>query len=276
MIGKFTYAFIFLSLVLSSCSVKMDLVKRLYNKGWHVQVSSNKADIKKNKRFTFTTNKAGRFRIEEDNLLASVQDVISIISSQEKHLLSISNKATEKKNECAEIIMRNGDIIKGQVIEVGVSEIKYKKCEHLSGPVYALRKADVFMIRYANGAKDVFKEEKPKAEEPKQPTHVQEVIHRFPDRQIDTRVVDGLGITGLTLGLTSFLFLLFLPVSTGGIITTLVISILAAIFGQAGLFRINNNPDTYMGRGFGITGLILGLLEMILIFILLGFGLVLI
>lgn len=51
------------------------------------------------------------------------------------------------------IILKTGDEIKGSVIKVGTSEIEYKK-DSLS-PIYAIKKADVFMIKYANGTKDV-------------------------------------------------------------------------------------------------------------------------
>ncbi|MBN4049604.1 hypothetical protein JYT36_00080 [Bacteroidales bacterium AH-315-N07] len=77
------------------------------------------------------------------------------------------------------IIFHNGDEIKAVVMEVGTAEIKYKKYENQeTSPVYAISKDKVFMIRYADGTKDVFKktedkkttEEKPltsaKKEEP--------------------------------------------------------------------------------------------------------------
>jgi len=61
-----------------------------------------------------------------------------------------------------EIVLRNGDIIKVKVSEVGTTEIKYKKWENLDGPVYSSAKDDIFMIKYENGSKDVFSEvEKP-------------------------------------------------------------------------------------------------------------------
>jgi len=57
------------------------------------------------------------------------------------------------------IVLRNGDEIKAKVNEVGQSEIKYNKFDNLTGPVYSIKKSEVFMIRYENGSKDVFQEE---------------------------------------------------------------------------------------------------------------------
>lgn len=55
------------------------------------------------------------------------------------------------------IIKKNGDEIKAKVTEVGTTEIKYKKFENLeTSPVYSILKSDVFMIKYADGTKDVF------------------------------------------------------------------------------------------------------------------------
>lgn len=54
------------------------------------------------------------------------------------------------------IIKNNGDEIKSKVIEINDNEIKYKTFENLDGPLYTMKKSEVFMIRYQNGGKDVF------------------------------------------------------------------------------------------------------------------------
>jgi len=55
------------------------------------------------------------------------------------------------------ITKTNGDEIKAKVTEVDLNEIKYKRFENLSGPTYTMPKSDIFMIKYENGEKDVFK-----------------------------------------------------------------------------------------------------------------------
>jgi hypothetical protein len=54
------------------------------------------------------------------------------------------------------ILKKNGDEIKSKVVEILKTEIKYKKFENLSGPVYSIDITEVFMVRYENGSKDVF------------------------------------------------------------------------------------------------------------------------
>ena len=59
------------------------------------------------------------------------------------------------------ITLKNGDDIQALVQEIGEVEIKYKKFENFNGPNYTLKKSEVFMIRYANGSKDVFPDNPP-------------------------------------------------------------------------------------------------------------------
>ena len=60
------------------------------------------------------------------------------------------------------LIKKNGEEIKVKVMEINQSEIKYKKALNLTGPIYTISKSDIFMIRYEDGTKDVFNEEKTK------------------------------------------------------------------------------------------------------------------
>jgi hypothetical protein len=57
------------------------------------------------------------------------------------------------------ITLKNGDDVKAKVQEIGLSDVKYKRYENLDGPTYTLSKAEIFMIKYENGEKDVFKDE---------------------------------------------------------------------------------------------------------------------
>ena len=55
------------------------------------------------------------------------------------------------------MIKENGEEITNvKVVEITPIEIKYKKGNNLDGPTYSIAKSDVFMIKYANGEKEVF------------------------------------------------------------------------------------------------------------------------
>ena len=55
---------------------------------------------------------------------------------------------------------KSGDDIKAKVLEVTTTEVKYKKFDNLNGPVFSILKSELLIIRYENGSKDVFNENK--------------------------------------------------------------------------------------------------------------------
>lgn len=56
------------------------------------------------------------------------------------------------------LVTKRGEEIQSIILEVGVSEIKYKKFDNQNGPTFSILKLDVASIRYQNGTKDVFDE----------------------------------------------------------------------------------------------------------------------
>jgi hypothetical protein len=56
------------------------------------------------------------------------------------------------------IIKKNGDEIQSKVFEVDSNYIKYKRFDNVDGPNYILSKTEVFMIKYANGTKEIISE----------------------------------------------------------------------------------------------------------------------
>ena len=54
------------------------------------------------------------------------------------------------------ITLKNGEDIQALVQEIGDVDVKYKKFDNLNGPNYTLKKSEIFIIRYANGSKDIF------------------------------------------------------------------------------------------------------------------------
>lgn len=53
------------------------------------------------------------------------------------------------------ITLKTGEEVKSKVLEVGSTEVKYKKFENIQGPTYTILKSDIFMIKYENGVKEV-------------------------------------------------------------------------------------------------------------------------
>jgi len=64
------------------------------------------------------------------------------------------------------IIKKTGDEVKVKITEVGLDNVKYKKYDNIDGPIYTIPKYEIFMIKYENGSKDVFKDIKKEVASP--------------------------------------------------------------------------------------------------------------
>lgn len=54
------------------------------------------------------------------------------------------------------ITMKDGSDIRAKVLEIGAREIRYVDFDNLDGPVYVLKKSEVFRIVYQNGKSELF------------------------------------------------------------------------------------------------------------------------
>lgn len=57
------------------------------------------------------------------------------------------------------IVKKDGSTILSKVIEIGTTEIKYKKWNNQNGPNYSIAKSEIQAINYENGEKEIFGEE---------------------------------------------------------------------------------------------------------------------
>ena len=55
------------------------------------------------------------------------------------------------------IILQSGDELEVKITEVSEQTIKYKKLNFLEGPNFTINTTDIFMIKYSNGEKQMFK-----------------------------------------------------------------------------------------------------------------------
>lgn len=168
-------------------------------------------------------------------------------------------RVQKESNECDEIICKNGEIIKAKIIEISEDNIRYRVCpENEDRPSYSILKSKVLVLSYKNGEKEVFQD------------------HSVNETKITSkpnapnlegkRNIDGIGVASIIIGLLSLIMLLF-----GTIIIALFgifLAIIAIILGAVSLGKINRNPDLYSGRGFALTGLLLGIFSLLVVGIL--------
>jgi len=53
------------------------------------------------------------------------------------------------------IILRDGNIIEARVLEISPTEIRYRRFDHLDGPIIVIMAANVLSIRYENGRTEI-------------------------------------------------------------------------------------------------------------------------
>ncbi len=58
------------------------------------------------------------------------------------------------------ITLKTGEDVQAKILEVGHNDIRYKKYDFQEGPTYILLKSEIFMVKYENGDKDIFNQEK--------------------------------------------------------------------------------------------------------------------
>ena len=263
-----------LTQLMISCSTTDNVVsssiiqKRKYNNGYYVNSFSKKIKISNPKinsdneinanTLTYLANqeKFENKEIEqkEDNsdyLFASIGEDPIIVSKDnnldlvKKHKIKNSKYIVSKDTleECDEIILKKGDIISAKVLEVGVNELKYKKCNNLLGPTYSILKSEVFMIRYTNGNKDFFNKKS-------SVNSNNSVSNNASDRQTEPFSI---------VSISSGVFGLFIGLVLSALAGTLF-GISGIVFGAISLGKIKKNPDKYKGKGLATAGLVTGII----------------
>ena len=247
----------------SSCSFQ----KRHYRRGYEVQWY-NKAESYGSQETKFvdyyseTSNSALKY--ENSDLTSSIEDNHVFIPQKKNLSLKQSRYNTLDKKvrpilECDVIVRRNGEEIPAKVIELGIRQIKYKKCDDIDGQELVIDKSDVASIKYANGKREIIPMESK-----------EDMAKRYNAGSSDTKSDLDL-LSGLSLCLGILSFLPFFGVLCG---------LLAIILGSIAVGKYDNSnmnePQLRrrgaLGRLLGFLGILFSLL--LLIFIVLSFFLI--
>ena len=204
----------------------------------------------------FNSDSLSKEKINEESLIASTEnfipeskrDVISLIKNRDLANFEIDWSANNLE-ECDIIVLKNGAEVSVKVIEIGLTEIKYKKCENLSGPSYTIEKSDVFMIKYSNGTKDVFSLDN-SSENNSQSQNNDNNSEKL--QSSNQKVTHWGAITGLICSLVGLFVFGF------------ILGLLGIIFGVIAQGEIRKHPEKYKGNGMANAAAIIGILGIIL------------
>lgn len=142
--------------------------------------------------------------------------------------------------DCDQIVLRNGDVVDAKVKEVGVTEIRYKKCDRLDGPDYTILKRDILSIKYSNGEIERFSAA----------TNSSNNNNNAPaSSQNDGPRTDPFAIVALSAG--------GLAILAG--LGSILLGAGAVVFGALSLSRIRKEPGRFKGKGLALAGMIAGI-----------------
>lgn len=236
-----------MGLILNSCTIR----KRTYMPGYYVHFNSKKHSTNEHESKLIVTDTAS------SDITTSSSDVI------------IPVKEYIVDEPCDLIILKSGDEISGRVTELGLTEIKYKKCDNLNGPTVTIRKEDVFIIKYANGTKDNFSNSDKNTNTTKTPINKDEQPlatkdNKLRDADYPNSKTSIFAIIGFVLAVIGFIVsLVFFEIG-------IPLAIIAIVLSAIGKGQIRKNPDKYKGRGFAGWGITIGILTLVVSLVLIA------
>lgn len=266
----FTFGF----LLLYSCSTN----RQLYISGYKTSNKIEKEDSKQYASKKNSQNKSDSYRtdlsldkvLEEENsdnfdnhLSTSTDNDLSFLTLSSNHKLDLKPK---EDNKCDEIILKNGDELRVKVIEIAETIIKYRRCDNLNGPIYSIPKADVFLIKYPNGTRDVFVEndnEKNASSQDSSEKNETLVDKKSSqdrkseiDREQQPKKGSGLGTASFILSLLGLIFLIIATISPIGLLFTIMCCLLSLVSLIVGIVGVSKSNTTW-GKVASIIGIII-------------------
>lgn len=281
--NKLAFLSIIVALLFSSCSI----TKRHYMSGYSIDWSnSNPAKESKPaivvvhpsvQDFTLVNKDSATSQLPEKDFPLTAS---SGLKTFYKHAVNIGLK---NKNailsytgypisDCDIISLKNGSQVDGKVLEITSTEIKYKRCDNIDGPIIIINKSDVTKIRYVNGITELINA--PSTAEDQDYYSPSPKSHKPANRANSNgkpyhKTLNTFAIASLIAAILALIVILPLAL----LYTPLLLILIPApiVLGIMALKEINANPELYKGKGMAIFGIIFGgiLTSIILLFLLL-------
>lgn len=248
-------------LILISCSVQ----KRKYQNGYYVNWHKKNASIAlKEKRAPESKIRTEAQEVAPADVQQTPSEPAYLSADADKKAIPLTSKSkinlfSGENDSCDVLVFRDGTELRVKIKEVSLTEIKYQKCDLPDGPNYINRKSEIFMIKYANGTREVVRVE---PQSPAQSTEIKSYkstkFHRENHPLALVSVISG-GLS-LIIGYIALVALVAGVVTTGAIfILPFLAGLIAVITGKISLNRIREQPDVYKGKGMAIPGFIMGM-----------------
>lgn len=240
---NFRISHFFILLAIAVCFSNCSVQKRSYRNGYFISWNKKNSSVKQN---ISPSHKLKPVEQEETvrEVVINSESAEEALASSEKTgpaqvLFSKKKSYTFLADTCGDLItLRNGDEIKGKVIEVSDKAVKYKRCDNMDGPLIVVSADNVFMIKYSNGTKEVFR---------KVSTPTPSVNEKPTEPEYNS-----LAIASFVVSLFSWL---------------IIPAPVALILGAMAVNEINRKPLKYVNRWMAIFGIVIGTIGTILLLI---------
>lgn len=211
-----------------SCSVQ----KRKYQKGYFVEWQSRSPQSEKKENPLSACKKQdpegsfASFHLQEKKQ----QQTPPVVTNTAMEIGGPSTPTlifqVSPEDSCDVLIYKDGSEAAVRLLEISSLQIKYKKCAIPEGPVYISNKSELFMIRFANGSKEVIGSET---------SAVKERAPVLVDNSTQPKSPTWLATSAFVFSLIGLYPVLF-PASIAGLIMAII-----------QIKRIEAEPDKYAG-----------------------------
>ena len=250
-----------------SCTVQ----KRLYRNGYSVNWSSDNKTPKSKVLINEIENSVSELKEDNSDLALTSNGIVleekSLVSLNDETLIlkEYNNESIIDTSKCDVMLLTNGEEISVKIIEITPTDVKFKRCDNLEGPIKMISKNYILSITHSDDTKEVLKNEDGSIPVSNEASSKLKSTKNASDDS-------GSAKASLVLGVLSNA-LLFISVLVGVIfplifLASLVGGILAIILGSSQLLKIREEPKVYGGKRKANIGLFLGVLVIPLLYLL--------
>jgi hypothetical protein len=99
-----------------------------------------------------------KFGFEHEGVFTVPKNQVLCIRYRNPQIKKIKTDTNTVENNTSSpydlIVMKNNKEIKSDILEVGTSEVKYKRANYIDGPVFSVLKKEVYYVKYKDGHTD--------------------------------------------------------------------------------------------------------------------------
>ncbi|MFN6379324.1 MAG: hypothetical protein ACK4WD_08610 [Flavobacteriales bacterium] len=220
--------------LITSCTIE----KRLYRRGFHIESR-------------LFTNETSKISTDEVSVKESGISVNTLETSSHEESVNVLKETVESVIDsiaCDTLLLKDGTKLMVKVESISDSEVRYKKCSNINGPVYIESSKKVDYIAYSNGSRDNIgsKLSSEDFDTAIAPASSSTSTSEEAAKKITGRKLEGFGLTGFIS------YLLAMLVVAGDVQLGGALGLIGLVLSIVSLLRFGSNRDRFKGLAFPI------------------------